>query len=110
MQPSLLSLLLKLYITQTSLLVISAIILGDALRMLSKQFKKDSRLKVNQRTMFLHVMALFLHTFFMMFAQVNRVLLYTHPTPTMKVIWNFGRIGMYGSGIISEVIVIYLFL
>jgi hypothetical protein len=47
---------------------VSAIILGDALRMLSVQFKKDPRLKVNQRTMSLHVLALFLHTFFMMFA------------------------------------------
>jgi hypothetical protein len=64
---SLTVLLLGLYLTQSSLLVISAIILGDALRMLSVQFKKDPRLKVNQRTMSLHVLALFLHTFFMVF-------------------------------------------
>jgi hypothetical protein len=39
--------MLRLYLLQTSLLVVSAIILGDALRMLSKQFKKDPRLQVN---------------------------------------------------------------
>jgi hypothetical protein len=35
---------LRLYLFQTSLLVVSAIFLGDALRMLSVQFKKDPRL------------------------------------------------------------------
>jgi hypothetical protein len=38
---------LRLYLFQTFLLVISACFLADALRMLSKQFKKDPRLKIN---------------------------------------------------------------
>jgi hypothetical protein len=28
----------------------------------------------------------------------------------MRTVWNWGRIGMYGSGVVSEIIVIYLFL
>jgi len=28
----------------------------------------------------------------------------------MEYIWNWGRLGMYGSGVVSEIIVIYLFL
>jgi len=35
---------LRLYISQTFLLVVSAVFLGDALRLLSNQFKKDKRL------------------------------------------------------------------
>jgi hypothetical protein len=35
---------------------------------------------------------------------------YRKPTSGWVNIWNWGRLGMYGSGEISEIIVIYLFL
>lgn len=78
--------------------------------MLSVQFKKDPRLQVNQKTMALHVLALFLHTFFMAFFQICRCIYFKDPTPGWEYTWNWSRLGMYASGDISEVIVIYLFL
>ena len=103
-----------MYMTQTSLLVVSAAFLGDALRLLGLQFKKDQRLQVNRQTMTLHVLALFLHTICMMFFQIGRVYYFksigTPHQETWAVIWNWGRLAMYLSGVISEVIVIYLFL
>jgi hypothetical protein len=98
------------YVIQDSLLLFSAIVLGDALRMLSVQFKKDPRLQVNQKTMSLHVLALFLHTFFVSLLLVARFKYFAHPTPHNEYIWNWCRFGMLSSGTISEFIVIYLFI
>jgi hypothetical protein len=53
-----------LYVTITVLLIISAVFLADALRRLKKSFSQDNRLVVNQKTMCLHITALFIHTFF----------------------------------------------
>jgi hypothetical protein len=60
--------------------------------------------------MFLHVLALFLHTFFMAFFQICRCVYFKNPTAAWEYIWNWSRLGMYVSGDISEVIVVYLFL
>jgi hypothetical protein len=60
--------------------------------------------------MALHVLALFLHTFFIAFFQVCRCLYFVNPTDRNDYIWTWSRLGMYCSGSISEFIVIYLFL
>ena len=64
--------------------------------------------------MTLHVLALFLHTICMMFFQIGRVYYFksigTDSEQTWATIWNWGRLAMYLSGVISEIIVIYLFL
>lgn len=64
--------------------------------------------------MTLHVLALFLHTFCMMFFQIGRCYYFKsfgRPNEdTWANIWNWGRLAMYLSGVLSEVIVIYLFL
>ena len=99
---------------QTGLLVLSAALLGDALRMLGAQFRLDPRLKINQKTMGLHVFALFFHTGTMVFFAVANVLRIQHlgadNYKTYNNMWQWSRLAMYISGVVSEVIVIYLFL
>ena len=52
---------------QDALLLLSAIFLMDAIRRFSSLFKKDPRLQVNHQTMRLHVIALFIHTVFLIY-------------------------------------------
>jgi hypothetical protein len=116
--PALTNWSLALYMTQTSLIFISACFLGDALRMFVKQLKKIRSLEVNQKTMCLHLTSLFLvsviHTACMAFFQVSRVYYYkslgTESEQTWTLIWNWGRLILYVSGVISEMVVIYIFM
>ena len=103
------SLVMKLFVLVTVLLIISACFLADALRRLKKQFSLDKRLVVNQKTMCLHVTALFIHTFFIVVAQYITIYAFMNPAPINKNILNISRICLFGSQSISQAIVIYLF-
>jgi hypothetical protein len=61
---------MTLYLIVTFLLIVSAVFLADALRRLKKSFNQDKRLEVYQKTMCLHIVALFIHTFFEAVAQI----------------------------------------
>ena len=65
---------------------------------------------INQKTMCLHVTALFIHTFFMVFAQIVTIYTFENPSPYNSNILNVSRIFLFTSQSVSQVIVIYLFI
>lgn len=97
------------FVIVTVLLVFSAGFLADALRRLKQSFSKSSKLVVNQKTMCLHVTALFLHTIVIVIVQYITVYTFIHPSDKDDVILNYSRIVLFGSQSISQAIVIYLF-
>lgn len=97
------------FVIVTVLLVFSAGFLADALRRLKRSFSKSSKLVVNQKTMCLHVTALFLHTIVIVIVQYITVYAFIHPSDQDDVILNYSRIVLFGSQSISQAIVIYLF-
>jgi len=103
------ALVMKLFVLVTCLLIISACFLADALRRLKKQFSLDHRLVVNQKTMCLHVTALFIHTFFLVACQYVTIYTFMNPASINKNILNISRIFLFGSQSVSQAIVIYLF-
>lgn len=100
---------MTLYSIITVLLIFSAIFLADALRRLKKSFNQDNRLIVNQKTMCLHITALFIHTFFIAMLQVVTVYTFMNPAAVNYKIMIVSRIILFTTQSISQVVVIYLF-
>jgi hypothetical protein len=65
---------------------------------------------INQKTMCLHVTALFIHTFFMVACQFVTIYTFENPSPMNSDILNVSRIFLFTSQSVSQVIVIYLFI
>ena len=68
------------YIIVAFLLMVSAVFLGDALRRLKNSFREDEKLVVHQKTMCLHITALFIHTFFLIGTQIFIVCAVLNPS------------------------------
>jgi hypothetical protein len=100
---------MRLFVLVTALLVVSAIFLADALRRLNNSLAKGSQLVVNQKTMCLHIFALFLHTVVIVIVQYITVYTFVHPQPKDDAILNISRIVLFASQSVSQAIVIYLF-
>lgn len=97
------------FVIVTALLVVSAGFLADALRRLKKSFSKSNKLVVNEKTMCLHVTALFLHTVVIVIVQYITVYTFINPSSKDDFILNVSRIVLFASQSISQAIVIYLF-
>ena len=102
--------MLKLYLVITVLLIFSAVFLADALRRFNRSFSKDNRLVVNQKTMCLHIAALFIHTFFIIVAQYITYYTFMNANSRNSDILNISRICLFASQSLSQAIVIYLFI
>lgn len=97
------------FVIVTALLVVSAGFLADALRRLKKSFSKSNKLVVNEKTMCLHVTALFLHTVVIVIVQYITVYTFINPSSKDDFVLNVSRIVLFASQSISQAIVIYLF-
>lgn len=84
-----------LYLIVTFLLIVSAMFLADALRRLKKSFNQDKRLVVYQKTMRLHIAALFIHTFFEAAAQIMIVCAIMTQDPTIYTIMVFSKLALF---------------
>ena len=98
-----------LYAILTILLIVSALFLADALRRFKKSFGQDKRLVVNQKTMCLHIIALFIHTFFISVTQAMTIYTFMEPAPFNYSMMVVARMVRDTSQSISQIIVIYLF-
>ncbi|MFO0118291.1 MAG: hypothetical protein ACK521_12010 [bacterium] len=72
---------MNLFVLVTILLVFSAMFLADALRRLKNSLSKENKLVVNQKTMCLHVTALFMHTIVIVVVQFITVYSFENPSP-----------------------------
>ena len=72
---------MNLFVLVTILLVFSAMFLADALRRLKNSLSKENKLVVNQKTMCLHVTALFMHTIVIVVVQFITVYSFEIPSP-----------------------------
>ena len=88
---------MRLFVLVTVLLCIAAVFLADALRRLNNSFQKSNKLVVNQKTMFLHIFALFLHTIVIVIVQYITVYTFVNPSPKNDEILNISRIVLFGS-------------
>jgi hypothetical protein len=89
------------FVIVTALLVVSAGFLADALRRLKKSFSKSNKLVVNEKTMCLHVTALFLHTVVIVIVQYITVYTFINPSPKDDFVLNISRIVLFASQSIS---------
>lgn len=89
------------FVIVTALLVVSAGFLADALRRLKKSFSKSNKLVVNEKTMCLHVTALFLHTVVIVIVQYITVYTFINPSSKDDFVLNVSRIVLFASQSIS---------
>lgn len=98
------------YYSQEFLLFLSALILADAIRRFYRLFQTNNTIRVNTKVMTLHITALFIHTFFLVFFQFCVIMQLQHPgNNTWIMTKDTSRNLMYTSQTISQMIVIYLF-
>jgi len=102
-----------LVVLQTVGLIVSAVILGIALRIIGKQFIDGQRLEVNRCTMSLHIMVLVSFTSTVAFYQLTQ-LAHFEGVATQNHFWHelepWSRVVMFLLGALNQIIVVYLFL
>lgn len=89
--------MMQLFVLVTVLLVFSALFLADALRRFRNSLAKSNQLVVNQKTMCLHVTALFMHTLVIVIVQYITVYTFINPSPKNDPILNISRIILFAS-------------
>jgi hypothetical protein len=112
------SLVLGLYLSMTFLLILSAVLIADALRRITRDFQLHRSLNVNKKTLSLHMAQLtavsVIQALCMFYFQITRFFYIKYTGTTKEDSWTFifntARLGLYVSGVVAEMLVIKIFI
>ena len=86
-----------LYHTVTALMVVSAIILGDALRRIVTSLKNNPIIQTNYRIMWLHVTMLSIHVVVFLLVEFFVFRAMADPSPKNLMLQSYARIALFTS-------------